>query len=250
MRDGHSQRWSIALTLPAMAALLSGCGDSLRWREEILLPDGRVVTAVRYQEFKGPSEPFKPPTSSDYRLEFRNPDTGEKVIWKYGRDLATVALSINDTIPELVTTPNYAGLRFRCPDPPYIAFRYIDGQWAQVELTDLARKVFEPNMTVDNVDYLRPSIEAQGRRWSARDVATHLPEKLRGKTIDLTGLDKQRFGNPRQCSEPDNWWFADDPAAGTTIASNFRYALTRLSASGRSRPYNVSYEQRHSKRCQ
>ena len=214
MRDRHSQRWSIALTLLAMASFFSGCGDPLRWREEILLPDGRVVTAVRYQEFKGPSEPFKPPTASYYRLEFRNPDTGEKVIWENSRELATVALSINNKIPELVTTPAFGTLRYRCPDPPYVAFRYIDGQWVQVALTDLARKAFVPNMTVWSIDYLRPSIEAQGRRWSARDVAAHLPDKLRGKTIDLTGLDKQRFGDPKQCSQPDNWWFAENPVAG------------------------------------
>lgn len=214
MRDGHSQRWSIALTLPAMAALLSGCGDPLTWREEILLPDGRVVTAVRYQEFKGPSEPFKSATASYYRLEFRNPDTGEKVIWENSRDLATVSLSINDKIPELITTPNFGTLRYRCPDPPYVAFRYIDGQWVRVALTDLARKAFVPNMTVWSIGYLRPSIEAQGGRWSARDVAAHLPEKLRGKTIDLTGLDKQQFGDPKQCSDPDNWWFAENPVAG------------------------------------
>ena len=214
MLDTHRHRWGIAPTLLVLASFVSACGDPLRWREEILLPDGRVVTAVRYQEFKGPSEPFKPPTASNYRLEFRNPDTGEKVIWEYSRDLATVALSINDKIPELVTTPNYATLRFRCPDPPYVAFRYIDGQWVRVALTDLTRKVFVPNMTVWNVRYLRPSIEAQGRRWAARDVAAHIPEKLRGKTIDLTGLDRQRFGDPKQCSEPDNWWFAEDPVAG------------------------------------
>jgi len=214
MRDMHSHPRGIAPTLLAMTLFLSACSDPLRWREEILLPDGRVVTAVRYQEFNGPSEPFRPPTASNYRLEFRNPDTGEKVIWEYSRDLATVALSINGETPELVTTPNYATLRFRCPDPPYVAFRYIDGRWTRVALTDLTRKVFVPNMTVWDIRYLRPSIEAQGGRWSARDVAAHLPEKFRGKTIDLTGLDKQRFGDPKQCSQPDNWWFAEDRDAG------------------------------------
>ncbi len=209
MRDRHGHRWLRTPTLLAMALFLSACGDPLRWREEILLPDGRVVTAIRYQEFKGPSEPFKPPTASNYRIEFRNPDTGEKVVWKFSRDLATVALSINDKIPELVTTPNYATLRFRCPDPPYMAFRYIDGQWVRVALTDLERKVFVPNMTVWNVEYLRPSIEAQGRRWSTRDVAAHIPETLRGRTIDLTGLEKQTFGDLNQCSQPDHWWFAE-----------------------------------------
>ena len=59
----HTHRWGIAPTLLAMALFLSACGDPLRWREEILLPDGRVVTAVRYQEFKGPSEPLRPPTA-------------------------------------------------------------------------------------------------------------------------------------------------------------------------------------------
>ena len=214
MRDMHSHPRGIAPTLLAMTLFLSACSDPLRWREEILLPDGRVVTAVRYQEFNGPSEPFRPPTASNYRLEFRNPDTGEKVIWEYSRDLATVALSINGETPELVTTPNYATLRFRCPDPPYVAFRYIDGRWTRVALTDLTRKVFVPNMTVWDIRYLRPSIEAQGGRWSARDVAAHLPEKFRGKTIDLTGLDRQRFGDPKQCSQPDNWWFAEDRDAG------------------------------------
>ena len=214
MLDMQSHPRGIAPTLLAMTLFLSACGDPLRWREQILLPDGRIVTAVRYQEFKGPSEPFKPPTASYYRVEFRNPDTGEKVIWENSRDLATVALSINDTRPELITTPSFGTLRYRCPDPPYVAFQYLDGQWVRIPLTALARKVVVPNMTIWSIDYLRPIIEAQGHRLSARDVAANMPEKLRGKTIDLTGLEKQRFGDPKQCSQPDNWWFADDPVAG------------------------------------
>ena len=214
MLDMHNHPRGIATTLLAMTLFLSACSDPLRWREEILLPDGRIVTAVRYQEFKGPSEPFKPPTASYYRVEFKNPDTGEKVIWENSRDLATVALSINDKRPELITTPSFGTLRYRCPDPPYVAFQYLDGQWVRIPLTALARKVVVPNMTIWSIDYLRPLIEAQGHRWSARDVAANMPEKLRGKTIDLTGLEKQRFGDPKQCSQPANWWFADDPVAG------------------------------------
>jgi len=208
--DLRGHRWFSAPMLLAMVLFLSACGDPLRWQEEILLPDGRVVTASRYQEFKGPSEPFnKPPTASYYRVEFRNPDTGEKVVWENSRDLATVALSINDKIPELVTTPAFGTLHYRCPDPPYVAFHYIDGKWVRIALTDLARKVFVPNMTTMNIRFLRPSIEAQGHRWTATDVATHMSEKFRGKTIDLTRLEKQTFGDPAQCSRPDHWWFAE-----------------------------------------
>jgi hypothetical protein len=214
MRDMYGHRRGIAPTLLAMTLFLSACGDPLRWREEILLPDGRVVTARRYQEFKGPSEPFKPPTASYYRVEFRNPDTGGKVVWENSRDLATVALSINDKIPELVTTPAFGTLSYRCPDPPYVVFRYIDGQWARIALTDMTRKVVVPNMTIWSIDYLRPLIEAQGRRWSATDVAAHMPERFRGKVIDLRRLDKQTFGDPKQCSQPDDWWLAEDPTAG------------------------------------
>ena len=154
--------WVVMVTL-----LIAGCGDRLKWTEDVLLPDGRTVTLTRYQEFKGPSEPFQPPSASYYWFEFTSPDTGKKVRWENNRDLATVALSINGKQPRLLTTPNFGGIdRYRCPDPPYIAFRYVDGEWVRVPLTELALKVMRPNMTMWNVQKIRPYIEASHNHLS------------------------------------------------------------------------------------
>ena len=213
------------LIVMCSGASLAACGDSLRWSEEVQLPDGRVVTAMRYQEFNGPSEPFKDPTASDYRVEFRNPDTGEKVVWKHSRELATVALSINNKVPELLTTPAFGTLQYRCPDPPYLAFRYIDGKWTQIGLTEVAGRTVAPNMTSLNVRYLQPYVESRGNHLSAQEVTTHLPKRFRGKVIDLNGLDKQTFGDPSDCARPDNWWLADAPDGFQPPTSPFPAAL-------------------------
>ncbi len=91
------------------------------------------MTLTRYREFKGAHEPFQPPTGSDYWLEFKNPDNGKTVRWESDRDLAPVALWLDNRIPP---TPNYGGIfRYECPDPPYFAFQYVDSQWVRVPLT-------------------------------------------------------------------------------------------------------------------
>jgi hypothetical protein len=41
-----------AVLLPSFAA----CATSLKWTEGVKLPDGRIVTLTRYQEFRGPHE--------------------------------------------------------------------------------------------------------------------------------------------------------------------------------------------------
>jgi len=197
-----------ACAVLALTLVVAACGDRLKWTEDVLLPDGRTVTLTRYQEFKGPHPLFEPPTASFYWFEFRNPDTGKKVRWEDDRDLATVALSVNGGVPELLTTPQFGGpTRFRCPDPPFIAFQFVNGAWVRVPLQNVAAKVVKANMTTWNVGYLRPKIEAQGRHLSADFVAAHLSDAFAGRTIDLTGVDRQRFGDLSRCGPPLDWYW-------------------------------------------
>ena len=191
--------------LAAMLPIAACTGSSLKWTEDVLLPDGRTVTLTRYQEFKGPSQPFQPPTESYYWFEFKNPDTGKKVRWENDRELATVALSIEAGIPMLLTTPNFGGrFTYHCPDPPYLAFRHVDGNWVRVPLTELEVKVITPNMTSFSVSDVRPVIEANHHHLSATDIATRaLLDNFRGKVIDLSSLKEQTFDT--RCDPPFNW---------------------------------------------
>lgn len=197
--------WTLASGLLAAMLPIAACtGSSLKWTEDVLLPDGRTVTLTRYQEFKGPSEPFTPPTESYYWFEFKNPDTGKKVRWENDRELATVALGIDDGVPSLLTRTNFGGrFTYHCPDPPYLAFRYVDGQWVRVPLTELQRKVITPNMTGGGVSKVRPFIEANHHHLSAADVAAHGINIFTGKVIDLSTLKEQTFDT--RCDPPFNW---------------------------------------------
>jgi len=194
--------WTLASGLLAAILPLAACGSGgLKWTEDVLLPDGRTVTLTRYQEFKGPSQPFQPPTESFYWFEFVNPDTGKKVRWENDRYLATVALSLSGATPQLLTSPNFSGShRFNCPDPSYLLYRYIEGRWVQVSLTDLVPIVITSNMTSFNVRYVRQFIEANHGYLSAANVAAHGLSLFQGKVIDLTTLKAQTFG--KDCFEP------------------------------------------------
>lgn len=206
-------RWFPVVALIVVAHLLEGCTDRLKWTEQVRLPDGRVVKLERYQEFDGPSaEPFGPPTESEYSFEFRMPGTGDKVRWRDKGELATVALTIDDGVPTLLTTPRTGGSlwHFRCLSPPYLAFQYQDGNWVRMRLNEVPRRIWRPNMTAWGVDELRPFIKANGRFLTPGLVESHLTYEFRGQLIDLTDLDRQEFDNLQRCNGPLNFMLRPD----------------------------------------
>src|SRR5262245_41286285 len=139
MRLNVPRRFVTAFLAVILIPSLAACDTSLKWTEDVKLPDGRIVTLTRYQEFRGPTELGQPPTESDYWLEFNNPDNGERVRWNGHRDLDTVALFIDEAMPLLLMTPGLGGAHrtYLCPDPLYLLYRYADGEWKQIPLVTL-----------------------------------------------------------------------------------------------------------------
>jgi hypothetical protein len=182
---------------------LTGCSNKpLEWTEDVLLPDGRVVTLTRYQEFEGPHEIGDTPTESDYWFEFKHPDTGEIVRWESNRDLATLALLFDGETPLLLTRPNFGGVHRRnCPNPPYLLFRY-DAGWHQVDLGTIAVRRIRVNVTAS----------PKGRRELIRSSSNHLSvEKTqdsrhinRPYIINFDLMTKQTFG-PENCGRTVNY---------------------------------------------
>src|SRR5688572_10393325 len=133
-----------------LIACLTGCSDRpLAWTEDVLLPDSRVVTLKRYQEFEGPHEIGDTPTESDYWFEFKHPDTGETVRWESDRDLDTLALMIHKGIPMLLVKPSFGSSlhRYKCPNPPYLLLEYGLHTWRDIPLQRLPVKTLRANMT-------------------------------------------------------------------------------------------------------
>jgi hypothetical protein len=143
---------------------------SLKWTEDVRLPDGRVVTLTRYQEFKGPHELGETPSASDYWFEFKHPDTGETVRWQSDRDLATLALMIDDKTPVLLTRPHFGSsmIRYHCPNPPYLLYHFdTDSKWSQLPLDKIPVKRIRVNMTFS------PDDSATTIKASRHHLSTH-----------------------------------------------------------------------------
>ncbi len=190
--------------LPALTLLLllAGCSGSLKWTEDVMLPDGRIVTLTRHQEFNGPHELGQRDTPSDYWLEFKNPDSNERVRWNGRRELTTVALLMDKGAPELLMSPWFGGMRqWNCPDPAYLLYRHEAGEWKQVPLTTLRGQKIRPNMT-DSPPDAREDISAHGNHLDWQ-LAGHVSDALEPIAyIDFTNLDTQTFG--KHCDPPFN----------------------------------------------
>src|SRR5882757_9614183 len=92
-----------------LLAWSSACTKKVNWLEDVQLPDGRVVTLKRHQEFGGPHEIGQPSTESDYWFEFKHPDTEEIVRWESNRDVDPVALLLDHRVPRLIVVPRFDG---------------------------------------------------------------------------------------------------------------------------------------------
>ena len=158
------QRRHILLGLAGLP-LISSCEylhnrSDLDWTEDVLLPDGRVVTLKRHQEFRGPHQIGKQPSASAYWFAFINPDTGENIRWESKLAISTLVLMIHKKIPYLLTSPTFGSVYqiFNYPNPPYILYMHINNEWKIIELENIPFKLVRVNMSY-NLNDRRKNIE-------------------------------------------------------------------------------------------
>ena len=184
-----------ALVSVLISLAVSGCGERippLKWTEDVKLPDGRVTTLTRYQEFRGTHELGAPPTESNSWFEFKNPETSATVRWQGTRELSTVALMMDGPTPLLLTMPNFSGPeKFGCPNPPYLLFRFSGTTWQQVIPFAAPISILRVNMTFHPHDQ-RLNIVAAGYHLSAQQTSSYSYDRM-PFLINLEGMTKQTF---------------------------------------------------------
>lgn len=163
-------RRSMMMSVPLFTVLLASCTDRLAWTEDVRLPDGRNIRLERQAEFEGPSQ-----TESMQRIAFTNPVTKTEVVWEargIERRVALIAVWIDHARPTLLVTPLYASdhWQFGCPNPPYLGYQHVAGDWRGVPLSSL------PDMTIRSNVTGRPAAEperivASGRYLAASQTA-------------------------------------------------------------------------------
>lgn len=164
-------------SLMLLTLALSACGksDELAWTEDVKLPDGRVVTLTRWVEFKGAYAMGDTPNESKQRLAFKHPDTGELVKWENSKEtgmLNTVALVLDKGVPMLLSKPALVGdsLKFHCPNPPYMLYDYVNGEWQSKPLTQVPVKIIRANLTT-HIKEKREEIETKKRHLTVTQTS-------------------------------------------------------------------------------
>ncbi len=156
-------------SMNACAGLFGLGGES--WKEEVLLHDGSKLIVDRSVERGGPHEIGQKPAYTKQVLTFRNPATGEQVVWE---DKATPDLGNSNFLPMaldiyqgtiyLVANPMgcLAYNKWGRPNPPYVLFRYGSKAWERVPLQELPAETKALNLIFSSPD---TEVENLGKRF-------------------------------------------------------------------------------------
>lgn len=143
-------KWLVALLLLGLA--LRGCSDTLTWKEEVRLSDGRVVVVTQKRRYEGvytghnfgkiPREAW---------LTIRLPEFGDQDI-TWHEKLGPLVVNIHQSKLYVVGWPPTA-YEFRLYgkyDPPYRAFIYENRQWRAIPIETVPAAIYDVNLWVDN----------------------------------------------------------------------------------------------------
>lgn len=133
----------------AFASLsLTACGNTVNWKQEAPLQDGRILIVERESD-QGPYDPFVAMRMEvGQTLIFVHPDTGESIRWKIPDGLQPHMINFDQGVPYYVlkayTVADYN--KWNCPNPPYMVFRYAEKRWTQIPFEQLPAKFVKPNL--------------------------------------------------------------------------------------------------------
>ena len=140
---------AVALSIAGLAASANASVFGLgadRWKEELLLHDGRKMIVERSQTYGCRSEPGQPAPIKEHKVRFTPPGSNRPVTWtsEYAADLGRtnfnlLAVHVLGVTPYIVASPNLclAYNKWGRPNPPYVAFKYEDTEWRRIALQAL-----------------------------------------------------------------------------------------------------------------
>lgn len=133
-----------------------GFGDSVTWKEEVLLHDGQKIIAKRSQSYGGAREIGQLPSIKEQDITFTVPGSSQTLTWKneYGKEVGGAnfilrALHVLKGAPYIVAVPNScrAYNKWGRPNPPYVIFRHDGKDWQRIPFSELPVEFKETNLS-------------------------------------------------------------------------------------------------------
>ena len=131
-----------------------------RWKEEVLLNDGKKIVVSRPQSHGGWHEIVQEPAIKESTLTM--PDTNQRVTWKdeYNEDVdgASFNLLRLDIVKDttyLVVSPTgcLPYKKWDRPNPPYVILKYQGKEWQRISLQELPAEFITLNLIINTFTY-------------------------------------------------------------------------------------------------
>jgi len=187
----HRQTWFVRLCVLLFTGFtLNACGEAgktIEWKQEVPLQDGRVIVVERISRQTGKIMPENVIMESEQTLSFAHPDTQERIRWTLPDGLLPAALDFDGKTPYFVlrayTVSDYN--KWDCPNPPWLVYRYEEGEWGRVRFEKLPAGIVSQNLLP--MFKMSPLKEGGGRVTVRQldDYWRHFApsERVRAKTI-------------------------------------------------------------------
>ena len=139
----------LLLLISSLTACGSGEKETLHWKQQVQLQDGRVIVMERSSQSTGPLFPEnKRGLEINQVVAFTNPDTQEQITWPIPKGLKPYTLDFDKKIPYLVlnayTVADYN--TWNCPNPPFLVYRYENKQWLSLPFEQLPARFIKRNL--------------------------------------------------------------------------------------------------------
>jgi len=149
----------IGITFLVLAYIIF-CPSVFRWKEEVLLHDGRKIIAERKDVMGGWAEPGQSGSAQQRIITFTDPDHPEKeYTHKIMGSSNYLLLDFEEGVPWLIVYVGPFSYETKCPIGTYETFTWEGDAWKSVSYLELPKTFKHPNLAVDYAPELR-------RRWS------------------------------------------------------------------------------------
>jgi hypothetical protein len=175
---------TLGASMNAEAGLFGIGGNTMSWKEEVLLHDGQMIVLERFYNLGGyPAIESHNRSPLDLTLTFTLPGSDKVVVWKTEfnnspelNSLGPLLLDVVDGTPYLATSPAgcIAYNKWGRPNPPYVLFKYVNETWQRIPLETF------PTILVRSNLMSRPDSQVLKPYYTLEQVK----EQMQGRNIE------------------------------------------------------------------
>lgn len=161
-RTGSNKQMNLFLKLALICAVLlqlTACSQTVQWKEEVRLSDGRQIVVTQKKLCEGGNynaETGATCIARDAWLTLNLPEVAStEIVWH--ESLTPMVVDIHQGRLYVIGLPPHT-LEFRtygATNPPYFGFIWHNGGWERIPFSEIPKNLYEANMLIESIPQKR-----------------------------------------------------------------------------------------------